>query len=908
MVGLLADILAGARDTALERLARGRGPAPWNAGKDAEDRVLAELAASTLGRAELRAEASLAFDGADQDPDPPEVRIATSGVMVLAARLLGEATIAAEAARRHARATLDVVREIASRPPTSLLVRSLELAEQCGLTDSDPDLVADLHLEAGNRYMRPTSPVYEKVYLGLESFTAAYRLKARSGSPDVAQLAENVRQAAGFTLNMARLTGAMPGGTGATGAKLRQRAVLDAYEALGDAQGLRSARLTAARQLLAERRLTEAEPHLAALVAAGGDESQRAELAMLHADALLQRAAAAEPPDLALAAAALALVDGAAPAVVDPLFRWHGAVVRARALRLLGRPGEAAAALRTLTAELEAHLLEQRRDAGARALLCSARAQRGALACAAGSAAEGLQLFADALGAVDHMQQFEQLEAHRVAGAALWEVGAVDDALPHLATACRLMMQLVGAIEDPPQQSAFRAEWQHLEQQRVEALLRAGRADDAFDLMEESKVRELRGVVTGFGGDLAAVPAELAAEYTDVQRRIGYLETYLGRLGVVPAGGPAGAAEEELAGAAAAEVGALRRRAEVVLRLAEREMLAARAADPAAKNLATVLRGEPQSAAEASDALVGGGADADADAVLSYLATANGIAVVVRRGGVTSGRWLPLPWSEVAVLAAAAAGGGTATAADGGAVAGGEFDAALARLGELLLDPVADLLEGVRDLVVVPHRGLHSIPWAAVGGSTPLLQRVGSVTVLPSVLLGRALAERPASAGGGATRADSGILRVAPSDGLPGVTPPPAIPVFRGGSGRLEGAQVCGLLDLRGREVTVLTDGPATVPARSDQVVSETPPALPVALLAVGSRWVVAGLWPVPEGMGAGLLGEFERQFAAQPAGPARVPRALAEAQRRLRSLPAGGELPPGHWAAFVCFGSAAAE
>lgn len=952
----LDDVLARVRQTATRRLASLRGSAPWNAGNEAEDEIVAAVIAGSISAADCDAILQSRLRGAPQaESEAPEVTIALSEALLRAASLTGAPETARAAARAHAHATLEVVGTALDRRVSRLAGRSLNLAAATGLEDTDPDLVADLHLEAGNRHMRPTGPAKEEVYLGLRSFTAAYRLKVSAASPDTDRLADITRKAAQFTLTMADLAAAMPMGAGAAAAELRGQAALEAFTALGDAAGARAARLLLARGLVADGRVDQAQSHLTLLGGDTdrlGDDNGAAELALVRADMLLRSGSAD---------AALDALEGALAAVAEqPASRWYGLTVRARALRALGRNDDAADAYRTLAGEVSAHLVDNPRELGARGRVANAQAQVGVLACLAGDLEEARERFASALDALTNLEQFEKLEVHRLAADALWDAGRLEEAGPHLDTACRLMMQLVGGIDDPARREGLREEWSRLEQRRVERHLRAGNADLAFDLAEELKGRELRGVVLGFGGEAAAVPADLAAAYGAVGARIAELEEHLAGLG------PAGPAGE----AVARELAGLRQRLDVVVQLAEREMMAARAAGADLSELVGVLRGEPQSAVKAADALL----REPGTAVLSYLVTGGGIAVLVRRGGATTGRLLPTAYGRIAPAVrelANALGDGSEP-----------VDALLARLGAALLDPVADLLDGVEHLILAPHRGLHALPWSCLGApGSPLADRVASVSVVPSVLLAAVLGARPGEAASHAllvdrpcqrtplaTVEDDAVARLLPAArrisgadadpfrvaaaspgarlvhlACPAVPGPetrlqfarPAggvVPVFETGAGTLGARGILGLFDLRACETVVLSGH--TAPA--GEHLGEEPSALPVALLAVGTRWVVARLWAPSEAASLLLMTELHRRLARGVEPPA----ALAGAQRWLRSLsrtevrgltepivlsgsaaaapaaPAPGrlELPggphpfadPRQWAAFACFGAGA--
>lgn len=932
----LDNILAEVRQIAEHRLGADSGPAPWDAGRVAEDAALLEVAAGNVSPDHL--EQSLAAVLAEGGE--PEVLLALSGVLTRAANLAGDGETAVRSAALLARAALEIGRVYGPGAPQTVAPRALELVGAAGLVGDEPDLVADLHLEVGNRYMGAAGP--ERVYLGLTHFATAYRLKMAARSPDAPRLGEIIREAARFTLGMAEVAAGMPADSGVGEALPRAEAALEAFSALGDDEGVSAARLLLAETLLQAGRVTAAAGQLTALSATRRPvEGDR--VSLLRAEILLRRERATE---------ALAALDDARPGAVDHL-RRRALGLRGDALLQLGRVPEATSCFEALLAELpvdpdgEVELAGRRQRARAAAELA-------VIACGKGNVPAARRWVTEALNALAGLPELERLEVHlRVAGA-FGQAGAPGDAGAHLAAASELMGRL--PVEDAARRVQLRSRRADIEVRRAELELESS-PEEALELLEAAHALALWDMVSA-GGRSPGVPTDLTAAHRTVAERTAVLRAHLARL---PAGGRAAAAAQ-------GELEALSRRAEAIRQIAELEISGVRAA---------AGRHALPGAAAATDRLLGG---RTGSAVLWFLARPDRIGVLVRRDGSTRGRWLPV--SGAAVRRAV-----ESLLRDLGHP-DEQVDGQLRWLGEALLAPVADMLGGVRDLVLVPHRGLHAIPWSGVGGpEAPLVDRVERLSVIPSVMLAVGLAERARLAGGGAVLVDqcdtpvtclendavgesladraagsratrlpatSDPLRVAAASAGAAVVQVAAggtahgegghvqlgavdgeVPVFDSGVGRLGVAGVRGLLDLRACETVVLS---GTLPGRAG---SSDLPGLPTALLGVGARWVVARLWSVGDASTLLLLLEFHRRLAAgRRAGVLDPPAALAAAQRWLRwlaraeaaalvaaavvdaerRLPAAvlpfaraqlvlppGELPfhqPHHWGAYACFGA----
>jgi hypothetical protein len=205
VVSALDDILTDVRDTAIERVPYGHGFAPQRAIVEGEDRALAGVAMDRIDTREPEEFLDTLSDARAAGAIPvPEVLIAPMGVVAPAANLAGATDTAVDAAREHGRATSTVACAAGNGPFVTLASRSLTLADITVLEDTGPDLVDQLHLKAGNRYMRPSGPTEERLHAGLRSFTAEYRLMLRAGSPDADRLGDTIRRAAASTVKMAQ--------------------------------------------------------------------------------------------------------------------------------------------------------------------------------------------------------------------------------------------------------------------------------------------------------------------------------------------------------------------------------------------------------------------------------------------------------------------------------------------------------------------------------------------------------------------------------------------------------------------------------------------------------------------------------------------------------------------------------
>jgi len=287
----------------------------------------------------------------------------------------------------------------------------------------------------------------------------------------------------------------------------------------------------------------------------------------------------------------------------------------------------------------------------------------------------------------------------------------------------------------------------------------------------------------------------------------------------------------------------------------------------------------------------------------------------------------------------------------GAAARGDRWRTPLERLHAQLVAPLADagLLAGRRRLIIVPHRELHYLPFAALldRSTSPARYLVEQYDIgtAPSAAVWRQLAERPAPPPART------VLAVAPIPAtLPGTAAEArAIAKLYGASATVlvgpEATRSAVTREARGRDIVhlatlgvlnrqnpgfsyvALAEGPdtdgrlevhdvAAMTLSANLVVLsacqtglgagravDVPPGddwvgLVGAFQAAGARNVLATLWPVDDRRTSGLMTEFYRELVA---GTPEV-RALAGAQRRALARPATSA--PYYWAGFVLNGS----
>ncbi|MCC7491485.1 MAG: CHAT domain-containing protein [Fimbriimonadaceae bacterium] len=262
-----------------------------------------------------------------------------------------------------------------------------------------------------------------------------------------------------------------------------------------------------------------------------------------------------------------------------------------------------------------------------------------------------------------------------------------------------------------------------------------------------------------------------------------------------------------------------------------------------------------------------------------------------------------------------------------GLVTGAEAD--LAELYDLLLAPLADIVDSVERLVIAPHGPLWGIPWAALHDGLDLLVETHALGLVPSAAVLARLATRPAaSVGGGLAvggarehlaaveaelRAVSGVLDTVLLRGAAATREAvlaasqqvglvhfcghavfrPESPLFS--ALRLENGELITAADLyRCRLPGSLVTLAACETGRQGTATAELV-GLARAFLHAGARQVIASLWWAPDAATGHLMASFYEHWRAtrDPAA------ALAAAQREVRR----STLHPFFWAGFAVIG-----
>ncbi|MBI3155910.1 MAG: CHAT domain-containing protein [Burkholderiales bacterium] len=855
-----------------------------------------------------------------------DTREALSEINLAAAHAAGDAALARQAAQTRCMLLHAVAQRIDPAQRRAALKRvtrrALDLVAEHGLEAVDPQLVADLHLQAGNVFMRGFGPLDDEVDRGLEHFLRGLEIKrAHGGDPAERQRLEDLmRRAAHYVVDQTPLRSLFGGDP--SRAWRRLETALAVLEAVGPAQDAHGARAELLQLALESRLLDAAEPLLQALVQAGDALPPRVaqELPLQHADWLAQRHRPAE---------ALAVLD-AAPARDDDQDEpaLHAATIRANALRLLGRWDEAEAAFASIEQRCARALAAEpgRVSFAERRLL--AQAHLGYLLARRGRTAEAEEWFGRATVGGDQAPTPDaQLRVADLWAMGLYEARQWDEALAKYERVRELRTRIDEATADPQVREGLLGAWALTESRLVELQIRTGRAAQALQTAEAAKSRVLRELARRH-----VPPHAHAAAPQDARMQA-----------LHQAWAQADAEREAAAGAkgSAADPAALRRaeaRLAGLRELIERRVQAATFA-----------------AAPGDDESIG------VDAMLALLPPGNGWGLVCLHAGhegsavliaapgadgataAVEGIWLPdwpyarlldelyLPWEA----AARAVFDGDAPVAD--------WHAALERVRRqahaALWAPVAARLaaHGLRRLLLLPHRLLHLLPWTALqadaGGE--LLDGIDALCVAPGAALLRTLhrgppaptrnalllgcpdadaplmgaeaaqlARRCAAQGRAATLhlgaaahaealaadgAQAGAVHLAchgiwSPDGLRAsglrLAPLPA------GSPALFGQQdglvpipaLLAQLRLPGCELAMLSACESGLARRS---AADEPVSLPLAFLLAGARQVVASLWPVADDATLLLMDDlWQRWLAGTPAA-----QALLQAQRRLRGL-----------------------
>lgn len=196
-----------------------------------------------------------------------------SEINLAAAHAVGDAGLARQTAHTRCMLLHAVAQRIDPAQRRSALRRvtrrALDLVAEHGLAAVDPQLVADLHLQAGNVFMRGFGPLDDEIDRGLEQFLRALELRrAHGGDPaELQRLEDLMRRASHHVVDQTRVRSLFGGDPSRAWRRLETAlAVLETVGPPQDAHGARAVLLQLALEL---RQLDAAEPLLQALLHAG---------------------------------------------------------------------------------------------------------------------------------------------------------------------------------------------------------------------------------------------------------------------------------------------------------------------------------------------------------------------------------------------------------------------------------------------------------------------------------------------------------------------------------------------------------------------------------------------------------------------------------------------------------------
>lgn len=488
-------------------------------------------------------------------------------------------------------------------------------------------------------------------------------------------------------------------------------------------------------------------------------------------------------------------------------------------------------------------------------------------------------------------------------GDARYSLGDHDRALEILERALAIRRGMVSSTQTYIGLNMLSSRWAPIDELLVELYLRAERIDDAFALIEEGKGRGLMG----YAANQIRPPSARLRELT---RRYGHLVMFREHF----------AARDETKPIAKS----ISRMLTAVHEAAEREIASRRSWRADTDVREHTLDDVEQLLPDASWTLV------------SLFSTRQGTGfVALRRGSPRVGRWLPFRYSEF-VEQLVDPLHEVREAYTRGVASQDEWQAALQRylqgIHENLWAPLAADLPKTDHLLIIPHRGFHTVPWAAVPG---LAKRYRSICVSPGAALLQHAAslettwnpsapldffanpdeQAPLTAlelaatlhrWSGAARGHAGtecrpeklfaagndchVLHIASHgrwianerecSGL--LFQPPAEdipPLFGQPDGLVNTSALLTSLNLPRCALALLSacESGVSVRTRADE-----PFGLPAALLLAGADQVIATMWRVRDDASLLLMDHFYREVCRGVG----ISTALANAQRELRELP----------------------
>ena len=442
-------------------------------------------------------------------PPPLPVRYPVSELNLAAARTLEDADVARGAALARARICLQIAVELDPKREAgavrTLAGHALELATEFDLESLDPQLVADLHLQAGNPDMSAPGPTDIPIPRGLAHFLAAHRIKRALGDADLPRLEQIMVRRGTLPDDQHPPAASAIARRSASAWRARSRS----SRAVGDAAALRSARLELLRVSLEAHELDTADDTASALAAdAGLDDAQRRELALATADLRSQQI---RPAD------ALAALGRAAIRDEDP--RWRYAeTIRGNSLRLAGDLPGSEAVFARVAERVAADSAAEPTDVGLRSAHAHALTHLGMLAVEQGRIGEGEARYAevDALFADGFLLDVPRLEFLSLAARSLLLAGAWDQARARLSAALELRTRLEREMGDAAARERFLVTWAALDERQAALLLRDGDGAAALAAIEDAKSRVLRQLAR------VRAPSRLAPDAADERLRLGW--------------------------------------------------------------------------------------------------------------------------------------------------------------------------------------------------------------------------------------------------------------------------------------------------------------------------------------------------------------------------------------------------
>jgi CHAT domain-containing protein len=615
----------------------------------------------------------------------------------------------------------------------AIVDEALELAGVWNLEELNPALLAELYLQAGNVYAVDSRPFQGTLDLAVNWFVKGYRLKRRAGTDheQLAPLEELLRKAAVNLLRDGTAADVLPITVDVAWVHRAIHAAIGAFEALGQTVPLRQAQQELLQFYVQRRFLESARPIIGQLVrdTTKLTPRQRIRLALLRADWLSQQELAAEALD-----ALAPLADEQGVTAEDLAYAEN---IRANCYRLVGRLEEAYQVFLRLDERGKVKVDEDPQNLAGWHMRIVAQTHLGYIALQRGQVQEGNHWFQDA----EHLIRERLVPAHiRLRHADMWAMGLYDaeqwsSALERYEAARTLHQEVARGVSDPSVREAFLGTWNMIYSRIIELRLRLDDPAGALTAAEDSKARVLR--------ELAALYGRPAAEPMGTQqlerRQLLHDHALLA--------GERSRVLEQLATetdvASALQLEAQARALEGQLAQCRLRLEAQMALTPAAAPDDRTPTEDPVQVLPGNDGKW---------LLVSYHLGADGCAVMVATPGnppAVVGEWRPTTSNSRFLELAQEPWEDARRRYFGGELDAQAFRDALnryrERLYELLWVPVAASLDHLdrQRVLVLPHRGLHLVPFAALQAEgSAVLDVCDAVCVAPGARFLQALPTR----------------------------------------------------------------------------------------------------------------------------------------------------------------------